>query len=189
MRSCLLEKKLGTQTDFRIEKGDGFGFLSTSTSPVAQRVAQLKPKKKIGRSPSQRKTVSRKERANGFACENESPPSKIQRISSQTNMKIESPNQKHSSYKERRPASSGLMAACNELVNLAVTRGSWDDITVMIIDLNHFRWNSISSNQWYKIYSFICVHSSFHSSYCLLLPTHMLSFPTCSHFLEGKYRG
>lgn len=138
VRSCLLEKKLGPITDNRNGNGDRFGVLSPSTSPVIQRVALVKPKKKIGQSPSKRKTVSRKERENGFACENESPPSKIQRISSQMNMKIRSPNQEHSSYKER-PASSGLMAACNELVNLAVTRGSLDDITVMIIDLNHFR--------------------------------------------------
>ncbi|KAH7857652.1 hypothetical protein Vadar_015014 [Vaccinium darrowii] len=138
VRSCLLEKKLGPITDNRNGNGDRFGVLSPSTSPVIQRVALVKPKKKIGQSRSKRKTVSRKERENGFACENESPPSKIQRISSQMNMKIRSPNQERSSYKER-PASSGLMAACNELVNLAVTRGSLDDITVMIIDLNHFR--------------------------------------------------
>lgn len=138
VRSCLLEKKLEPLTDFRNQKGDGFGFLSTSTSPVEQRVAWLKPKKKIGQSPRRWKTLSRKERENGFDCENECPPSKIQRIYSQTEIFSQSPNQEHSSYKER-PASSGLMAACNDLVNLAVTRGSLDDITVMIIDLNHFR--------------------------------------------------
>lgn len=96
VRSCLLEKKLGPITDNRNGNGDRFGVLSSSTSPVIQRVALVKPKKKIGQSPSKRKTVSRKERENGFACENESPPAKIQRISSQMNMKIRSPNQEHS---------------------------------------------------------------------------------------------
>ncbi|KAI5352253.1 hypothetical protein L3X38_005144 [Prunus dulcis] len=41
------------------------------------------------------------------------------------------------------PASGGLVAACKELVNLALSRGSLDDITVMIIDLNHFDASSV----------------------------------------------
>jgi protein phosphatase 1L len=74
--------------------------------------------------------------------ENESPPPKSRRISlvKRVNMKTESPSKENISYK-RRPPHGGLVAACKELVNLAVSRGSLDDITVMIIDLNHFRCN------------------------------------------------
>ncbi|CAL2231204.1 unnamed protein product [Prunus armeniaca] len=80
-------------------------------------------------SPGYKKNVnSWKDSENDFPIENESPPSKSRRISlvKRVNMKIQ-------------PASGGLVAACKELVNLALSRGSLDDITVMIIDLNHFR--------------------------------------------------
>ncbi|KAF5940058.1 hypothetical protein HYC85_021225 [Camellia sinensis] len=138
MRSCLVEKK-GLIGHDRDENDDGFRFLSNSPSSMLQRVSLVKQKKKMGRPcPSKKKTVNRKESKNGFACENESPPpSKTRRISFQMNMKIHSPNQEYKSH-DKRSASSGLAAACNELANLAVTRGSLDDITVMIIDLNHF---------------------------------------------------
>ncbi|XP_065876282.1 uncharacterized protein [Euphorbia lathyris] len=75
-----------------------------------------------------------------FPSENESPPLKSRRISlfNRINIKADSPiNQK--SVHKKKPASTRLVAACKELVNLAVSRGSLDDITVMIIDLNHFR--------------------------------------------------
>ncbi|KAK7839936.1 putative protein phosphatase 2c 14 [Quercus suber] len=51
-----------------------------------------------------------------------------------------SPTKESISYKMSKSTSNGLVAACEELVGLAVSRGSLDDITVMIIDLNHFRW-------------------------------------------------
>ncbi|GMP82628.1 hypothetical protein CsSME_00036847 [Camellia sinensis var. sinensis] len=138
MRSCLVEKK-GLIGHDRDENDDGFRFLSNSPSSMLQRVSLVKQKKKMGRPcPSKKKTVNRKESKNGFACENKSPPpSKTRRISFQMNMRIHSPNQEYKSH-DKRSASSGLAAACNELANLAVTRGSLDDITVMIIDLNHF---------------------------------------------------
>ncbi|KAL6983780.1 protein-serine,threonine phosphatase [Sarracenia purpurea var. burkii] len=92
-------------------------------------------------SPNQKKkTASVKKGETVFSCENESPhPPKTRRISFETSTEVQSPNQKCSSYKKRSASSSGLVAACNELVNLAVARGSFDDITVMIIDLNHFK--------------------------------------------------
>ncbi|KAL6193280.1 hypothetical protein ACLB2K_034364 [Fragaria x ananassa] len=79
---------------------------------------------------------------NDFASENESPPSKSRRISSvkRANMKSESPIKENSGC-TMSPASGGLVTACKELVSLALSRGSLDDITVMIIDLNHFRCN------------------------------------------------
>ncbi|PSS25962.1 Protein phosphatase 2C 14 [Actinidia chinensis var. chinensis] len=137
LRSCLLDKKLGPISRDWGENNNGIGFLSTRTS-MMQRVSLVKKKNKTGHRSSQKKKVSTKESENGFACENESPPSKTRKFSFETNVNTQSPNQKHGVYK-RRPASSGLEAACNELVNLAVTRGSLDDITVMIIDLNHFK--------------------------------------------------
>lgn len=36
-------------------------------------------------------------------------------------------------------SNSGILSACKELVNLAVARGSLDDITVMIVDLDRYR--------------------------------------------------
>ncbi|GFY88218.1 protein phosphatase 2C family protein [Actinidia rufa] len=103
-----------------------------------ERVSVVKQKNKTGPRSSRKNKVSIKDSENDFACENESPPSKTQKISFRTSTNVQSPNQEHVIFKKR-PASSGLEAACNQLVNLAVTRGSLDDITVMIIDLNHFK--------------------------------------------------
>ncbi|KAL8052672.1 hypothetical protein ABFX02_05G020800 [Erythranthe guttata] len=72
-------------------------------------------------------------------CENRSPPpSKYRRITVAKKTKIKN----HFSTNENQvliEKSGGLMAACKELVSLAVSRGSLDDITVMIVDLNHYR--------------------------------------------------
>ncbi|PSS28538.1 Protein phosphatase 2C 14 [Actinidia chinensis var. chinensis] len=135
LRSCLLDKKLGPILG---ENNNGIGFLSTSTSSMLQRVSLVKQKNKTGPRSSRKNKVSIKDSENDFACENESPPSKTQKFSFGTSTNVQSPNQEHVIFKKR-PASSGLEAACNQLVNLAVTRGSLDDITVMIIDLNHFK--------------------------------------------------
>ncbi|CAK9186697.1 unnamed protein product, partial [Ilex paraguariensis] len=73
------------------------------------------------------------------------PPTKARRVSLVSQMKVhpQSPNQENSSYKKR-PAPGRLVAACKELVNLAVARGSLDDVTVMIIDLNQFKNHCIA---------------------------------------------
>ncbi|PIA51646.1 hypothetical protein AQUCO_01100483v1 [Aquilegia coerulea] len=78
-----------------------------------------------------------------FACENTSPPSKSRRISlvKQQKVKSHSPLQQIK-HNRKRPFSNRLVTACKELVNLAVTRGSLDDITVMIIDLHQLGYNS-----------------------------------------------
>ncbi|WOH16592.1 hypothetical protein DCAR_0936150 [Daucus carota subsp. sativus] len=47
-------------------------------------------------------------------------------------------NHQHSIDKKRL-SSGGLIAACKELANLALSRGSLDDITVMIIDLHRLK--------------------------------------------------
>ncbi|XP_026404313.1 probable protein phosphatase 2C 14 isoform X1 [Papaver somniferum] len=77
--------------------------------------------------------------------ENISPLPKTRRISvvKQQIIKTPSPKQvKNGGCKKRcTTPRGGLLSACKELVNLALTRGSLDDITVMIIDLSHFRCN------------------------------------------------
>lgn len=77
-----------------------------------------------------------KEDEDVYGNENDSPPSKVRRISSSIRQKTSTlrPNQdKNDKNILGRP-----MLACKELVNLATSRGSLDDITVMIIDLKQF---------------------------------------------------
>ncbi|KAK1403254.1 Protein-serine/threonine phosphatase [Heracleum sosnowskyi] len=93
------------------------------------------------RGQSQENSIyQRKENINDFAGEDENPPSKAQEISPAIQMKIQhkAPSQQHSIDKKEL-TSGGLVAACKELANLALSRGSLDDITVMIIDLHHLR--------------------------------------------------
>lgn len=141
MRSCLVEKKPGANADTENVNNDEFGCISTSPSPKLRRVSLVKQKKRMGQSPGYRKRINCwKENVNDFGSENESPPHKAQRISlvNQMKMKQQTPNQENSISKKK-PTSGGLVSACKELVNLALSRGSLDDITVMIIDLNHFK--------------------------------------------------
>ena len=119
--------------------------MNVSPSSKLRRISLVKRPKGMCQSPSYKKTINRRKgNDDNFASENESPPSKSRRISlaKRVNMKTLSPTKENISYKRRRTTSGGLVAACEELVNLAVSRGSLDDITVMIIDLNHFRSNS-----------------------------------------------
>ncbi|KAL6351623.1 hypothetical protein AAG906_040977 [Vitis piasezkii] len=141
MRSGSIERKLGPSGGGHFQKENDGGYFSVNTSPASKlrRISLLKQPKTMSQSPSYRITVdSRKEIEEDFACENESPPSKARRISlvKRLNMKTQSPRQ-DKSYKKSF-ASSRLVAACKELMNLALTRGGLDDITVMIIDLYHF---------------------------------------------------
>ncbi|KAI3900390.1 hypothetical protein MKW92_033705 [Papaver armeniacum] len=77
--------------------------------------------------------------------ENISPLPKTRRISvvKQQIIKTPSPKQVKNGVCKKRCTTprGGLLSACKELVNLAHTRGSLDDITVMIIDLGHFGYN------------------------------------------------
>ncbi|KAK9276914.1 hypothetical protein L1049_006452 [Liquidambar formosana] len=144
LRLCLADKKLGPTGDIRKENYDEYGCVNTSPSSKLRRISLVKQQKTTSLSPSYKNTIdSWNECEDDYACENESPPSKARRISlvKRKNMKTQSPFQEISSLKKR-PASGGLLAACKELVNLAVSRGSLDDITVMIIDLTHFSCNS-----------------------------------------------
>ncbi|XP_047308846.1 probable protein phosphatase 2C 14 [Impatiens glandulifera] len=93
-------------------------FVPTTTMRKVLSVKKKKNKNK-GRSIS---FEFEEDKENGGEMETNSlpPPSKIRKI-------------------EKTTVSSGVLNACNRLVNLAVTRGSLDDITVMVIDLNHFK--------------------------------------------------
>ncbi|KAF8390513.1 hypothetical protein HHK36_025040 [Tetracentron sinense] len=131
-----------------VDKENEVEFGCGNMSPLSKslRNSLVKQQKMMSKSPSQGsngyKTVD-KENEDEYACKNTSPPSKSRRISivSQQKMKTQSPNKESNGYKKR-PTCSGLVTACKELVNLAVTRGSLDDVTVMIIDLKHFRCSS-----------------------------------------------
>lgn len=145
MRSGSIERKLGPSGGGHFQKENDGGYFSVNTSPASKlrRISLLKQPKTMSQSPRYRITVdSRKEIEEDFSCENESPPSKARRISlvKRLNMKTQSPRQEKS-YKKSF-ASSRLVAACKELMNLALTRGGLDDITVMIIDLYHFTCDS-----------------------------------------------
>lgn len=77
-----------------------------------------------------------------YCSENRSPPSKIRKISSVQQMKIKKnpfPHNENVDSVEKKPACSALLSACKELASLAVTRGSLDDITVMIVDLKCYQ--------------------------------------------------
>ncbi|XWS34711.1 hypothetical protein CRYUN_Cryun21dG0061200 [Craigia yunnanensis] len=137
-------KRLGAPAGLSKENDEDYGYVNVSPSSKIRRVSLVKQHKETSLSPRYKKNIdSWKDNEDDFACENGSPPSKLRRISlvKRISMKPESPSQENTSFKKR-PFSSGLMAACKELVSLAVSRGSLDDITIMIIDLNHFKCNT-----------------------------------------------
>lgn len=109
--------------------------MSVSPSSKLRRIS-LKQPMGSSRSPGCRKlNDNRKDVEEDSLNEFDSPPAKKRRISMVKRLKtrIERTN------KENMGSNDGLVAACKELVNLAVSRGSMDDKTVMIIDLHHFR--------------------------------------------------
>lgn len=135
---------MGTTGDIPEDNDVEYGCVNVSPSSKLRRISLVKQQKESRHSPSYKKKVCGwKDNENDFACENESPPTKLRKISlvKRINIKTESPVKENSCYRKR-SASAVLEDACKELVNLAVSRGSLDDITVMIIDLNHFRHNS-----------------------------------------------
>lgn len=141
---CMAEKNVGTTGDIPEDNDIDYGCVNVSPSSKLRRISLVKQLKESRHSPSYKKKVcSWKDNEDDFACENESPPTKSRKISlvKRINIKTESPIKENSWYKKRSP-SVVLENACKELVNLAVSRGSLDDITVMIIDLNHFRHDS-----------------------------------------------
>ncbi|KAJ9169458.1 hypothetical protein P3X46_017654 [Hevea brasiliensis] len=142
---CKPEKKLGSTGDIQKDDDVYFGCVNVSPSSKLRRVSLVKHQKESKQSPTNKQTVGTlKDIQDDFKCENESPPSKSRRISlfKRINTKIDSPNKENGVHKRGPASMGGLVAACKELVNLAVKRGSLDDITVMVIDLNHFKCNN-----------------------------------------------
>lgn len=124
--------------DVENEIDDDYGQVNVSPSSKLRRVSLVKQPR-----GGYKKTLSdcNEVGEDDFGCENESPPSKSQRIQlvKRVSMKKETPIKESNMCKKN--AASGLQAACKELVNLAVKRGTLDDITVMIIDLKHYRFH------------------------------------------------
>ncbi|KAK2636589.1 hypothetical protein Ddye_031381 [Dipteronia dyeriana] len=131
--------------DLSKENDGDFSYVNASPSSKLRRISLVKlPKETINRSPGCKKTIDNwMDSEDEFACEIATPPSKLRRISlvKGTNVKTNPSGQENVDYKKS-PASVALTAACKELANLSVSRGCFDDITVMIIDLNHFRRTS-----------------------------------------------
>ena len=77
-----------------------------------------------------------KDSLSDFESQNESPAAKLRRTSlfAHKSMNLQSPRTEN-----KRPISEGLLGSCRKLANLAVSRGSMDDITVMLVDLKHFK--------------------------------------------------
>lgn len=137
------EKKSESAVDCQKDGSIDYAKVNISPSSKLRRISLVKQQKGPRHSPVRRNTFDNsKSMEDEFGCENDSPPSKTRRVSlvKRVSVKTESPIKENCGH-EKKPACGVLVAACKELVNLAVSRGSLDDITVMIVDLNHFRCN------------------------------------------------
>ncbi|XP_047957361.1 probable protein phosphatase 2C 14 isoform X2 [Salvia hispanica] len=121
MQSCSSSKKLKGFSPAK--NGCLYHCASVSPSSLSPRL----PSHKSKRISHYRETQDEK------CCERESPASSTPRMSSKTQF-LNNENDV-SGDKSSNP---GLLGACKELVNLAVARGSLDDITVMIVDLSSY---------------------------------------------------
>ncbi|KAL1804501.1 hypothetical protein ACET3Z_033148 [Daucus carota] len=104
--------------------------------PLLANQTNMKP-----RTQTQENSIyQQKENVKNSTGEDVFPPSKVQELSPVNQMKIkpQAPSHQHSINKKRL-SSGGLIAACKELADLALSRGSLDDITVMIIDLHRLK--------------------------------------------------
>ncbi|KAI3452664.1 hypothetical protein Pfo_009328 [Paulownia fortunei] len=139
MQSCSGGKKQPLRSSPG-KKGSLYPCTSASPSSKSPTVSLDKSKRIFHPTGHKMSTVQQKRSEDELCCENGSPPSKSRRISLVKQMKIKThfPSNENRFLIEK-PAYGGLLAACKELVNLAVARGSLDDITVMIVDLNHYR--------------------------------------------------
>ncbi|KAI3817518.1 hypothetical protein L1987_11310 [Smallanthus sonchifolius] len=103
----------------------------TNLSPKLKKVCRVKQIK-------QRVNNNRKENENYLTSENDEPEHKARRgVSFVKRAKSRPQNQNQD--QDHGLTADGLVDACKELVNLAVKRGSLDDITVMILDLKSFQ--------------------------------------------------
>ncbi|OWM89692.1 probable protein phosphatase 2C 14 [Punica granatum] len=149
-RLCMKEMKPLKLTDLRQDDNDDtYGRVNVSPSSKLRRVALVKQQKRASQqSPNHLRTCATMNgdtEEDDISCEIDGPPSKLRKISlmNRINPKPDHPSQENSLNAGF--SSIGIVAACKELANLAVSRGSLDDITIMIIDLNCFRCNNLSS--------------------------------------------
>lgn len=98
------------------------GLVNVSPSSKLRRVSLVKQQKELF--PVQSPYHSENE--SPYYHEMGSPPSKARKITVLKRIKMKS-------------ESSWAKEASKELVNIAVSRGSMDDITVVIVDLNHYK--------------------------------------------------
>ncbi|XP_010556208.1 PREDICTED: probable protein phosphatase 2C 14 [Tarenaya hassleriana] len=120
------------------------GLVQVSPSSKLRRISLVKQRKESIQSPEFMSSLSSwHDNENELPSEIGSPPSKSRKISlvKRVKMKTEPSRQENSGFCKS-SASNGLTTACKELVSLAARRGSLDDITVMIIDLNHYKSSS-----------------------------------------------
>uniref|UniRef100_A0A803PGY5 protein-serine/threonine phosphatase n=1 Tax=Cannabis sativa TaxID=3483 RepID=A0A803PGY5_CANSA len=124
---CSVEKKLGPSSGDYLKENDysEYGLVNVSPSSKLRRVSLVKQAKKglmITKSPSYKKTsnnnglnLKNQSEHDFIVNESESPPSKSRRISlaKRVNSKMDSPT---------KLSSKELVAACKELVNLAVNK-------------------------------------------------------------------
>ncbi|VVA94416.1 unnamed protein product [Arabis nemorensis] len=101
------------------------GLVNVSPSSKLRRVSLVKQRKELLQIQSPKCAKSNSENESPH-LEMGSPPSKSRKITALKRIKMKS-------------ESSWAKAACKELVDLATSRGSMDDITVVIIDLNHYK--------------------------------------------------
>ncbi|CAN1795171.1 Probable protein phosphatase 2C 14 [Linum perenne] len=130
---CMPEKKAGGLLG---ENEIEFGRVNVSPSSKLRRVSLVKQQQTLQKQSPPKKTTENCSKDDGFPTENDAPPLKSRRINlvKKINTKIESPDKENTKI-----IASELASASKELVNLAVSRGSLDDVTVMIIDLSYFR--------------------------------------------------
>lgn len=137
MQSCSGGKKQLIRSSPE-KKGEVYPCTSPNPLSKSPRVSLSQSKRIFHPTCRKMSTAQQKRGDDELCCENGSPPSKSRRISVVKQMKIKTyfPSNENEFLIEK-PAYDGPLAACKELANLAVARGSMDDITVMIVDLNH----------------------------------------------------
>ncbi|XP_073145306.1 probable protein phosphatase 2C 14 [Henckelia pumila] len=111
--------------------------ISISRSP---RVSFVKSRRRCHQASHENMSAYLKLGEDDFGCENTCLQSKCPQVSTAKQMKAKtSPlSSNGEDGLTEKPVSGELVRACKELVHLAVTRGSLDDITVMIVDLRHY---------------------------------------------------
>ncbi|XP_028776543.1 probable protein phosphatase 2C 14 [Neltuma alba] len=129
------EEKICSLEDVQNDIDADYGQVNVSPSSKLRRVSLVKQSRGNRRNLNGWNEVGEDD----FGCENESPPSKSRRISLVKRVSMKKETSVKESNMCKKSTASKLLVACKELVNLAMKRGALDDITVMIIDLIHYK--------------------------------------------------